>query len=565
MASDTSKARRKRGIARVWDRRLLPAAALSLALCFLLLFYAPLEIYCNNYGEFWFSFSLLLKTMLPVFLIAFLLLTALSALVLRLGTKAYTVFLALFSAALLSVYVQGTFFVGRLPPLDGNPVDWSLYAGQRVVSCVILALCLAAVFLALRLLGRRRWESALCWLGGGLTLMLAVTLAVVCITTGAYKTRTYELSIDDQMALSDDKNYIILMVDAVDAEVFSGLLADHPEYETGVLRDFTRYTNVLSGYHITQYSIPMFLSGEWYERAEPYEEYFSRAFRDSAFLRELRRQKYALDFYTDTVPYDFYPELSNVYESTGELTDPLGLVKKELRLVGFRYAPYGLKPIFRFDALDFDSLRSREHLPYIPVTANIDFDESMDTRPAELSGTKRFKFIHLDGAHNGSFNQVLRDGKIVLEERFSSAADKTAVCLFLLEKYSAILREQGVYDDTVLVVMSDHGQHTPGDSLEDETWMLRRADPVFLVKGFGEHHERMAEDSRPISYIELSGAFRKLLDGSGGGELFEARPADSVRRYFTTDTYNWDVLHEYEQCGSPSDIGSFTATGRVFS
>ncbi len=564
MACEASKVNRKKSRC-FRNNRLFPAAVLSLVSCFLLLFYAPLEIYCNNYGEFWFSFVLLLKLMLPVFLIAFLALTAVSALILRINTKAYTVYLVLFATIFLSVYIQGTFFVGKLPALDGNPVDWSLYSGQYVVSFAVILLCLAVVLLSLHFLRQSKWERALCWLGGGMTLMLTLTLATLCLTTGAYKTRTYELTTDDLMELSEDENYIILMVDAVDTEVFSRLLAEHPEYETGVLKDFIRYSNVLSGYHITQYSIPMFLSGKWYERTEPYEEYFSSAFRDSVFLRELQRQAYTLDFYTDTVPYDFYPALSNVYESAQVLTNPVGLLKKELRLVGFRYAPFILKPYFRFDALDFDSLRSRDHLPYIPTTANIDFDEAMSTRPILFSEGKRFKFIHLDGAHNGSFNQKLEDGEIVLEEGFSSASDKTEVCMFLLQKFTALLKEQGIYDSSVIVMMSDHGQQPLEDTLDGDAWMLRRADPVFLVKGFGEQHNKMIEDSRPISYIELSEAFLQLLGGSSGADLFAPRPGDFVRRYFTTDTYNWDILHEYEQSGSPSDISSFTATGMVFS
>ena len=565
MATETSKAKGRAGGVRIWDRRLLPAAALSLASSFLLLFYAPLEIYCNNSGEFWFSLAQLTRVMLPAFLIAFLLLTALSALILRLGARAYTVFLVLFSTAFFSVYIQGTFFAGDLPPLDGNVVDWSRYAGQRVVSFVIIALCLAAVLLALRFLGREKWGIALCWVGGGMTLMLAVTLATVCLTTGAYKVRYYELSTDDEMLLSQDKNFIILMMDAVDAEVFSRVLADHPEYGSGVLRDFTCYENVLTGYPATRYSVPMFLSGEWYEGTESNKEYFSRCFRESPFLLELERQGYALNFYSDAVPYDFYPQLSNMYPISDELEDTVGLVKKELRLVGFRYAPFSLKPRFRFDALDFNTLRSKEHLPYIPTTANLDFDDALDSRPIERSESRRFKFIHLDGAH-GPFDTTVENGKLVRlpdGQVFTDGYEETEACLFLLEKYTALLREQGLYDNSVIVVMSDHGQHTVEDGSTGEVWLLKRADPIFLVKGFGERHANMAVSDMPISFIELSGAFRKLLDGAEGDALFDPRPADTVRRYFTVYDGNLEDLTEYAQVGSPSDISTFTAVGRI--
>ncbi len=547
------------------DRRLLPAASLSLALCFLLLLYAPLEIYCNNYSEFWFSFALLFKTLLPFFLGAFLLLTAFSALVLRLGKKLYEWYLPAFAAAFLSTYVQGTFFAGNLPALDGNTVDWSKYAGQRTVTIVIWIVCLAAVILAWRLLGTKRWETVLNWGGCGMTLMLLLTLSVLCVTTGALQNRHIDLTTDNQMEFSRGKNYTILMMDAMDEDVLSHVLADHPEYETGVLKDFTHYDNALSGYSLTTFSLPSFLSGTWYEFEQPYKEWLSDSFRESRFLRGLQEQGYQLSFYSTNVPFDYYPELKNLYVAGDELNSRVKMEKLQLRLVGFRYAPFDLKPIFRFDTLDFDDTRSYAHMPYVFWHANARFNEAMDWLPATLQDENSFKFIHLDGAHV-PFDTKIENGEIVSDSGSVDGYRETEVCLFLLEKYVGILKDLGIYDDTVIVMMSDHGQEPLAGLKEGENPLLRRADPVFLVKGFDDHRDRMLSLDTPISFIELPDAFLKLLDGASGSELFAPREDNYVRRFLLGDTdYSYEFLWEYEQSGPASDPDSLKATGRTFS
>ena len=552
------------------DQRLLPSAALSLAVCFMLLLYAPLEIYCNNHTEFWFSILILLKTLLPFFVGAFVLLTAISALVLHVADKLifeklYSWYLLLFALAFLSTYIQGTFFAGKLPALDGNTVDWSLYSDQRFVSLAIWVVCFAVVLLASRLLGAKRWRSVLCWGGCGMTLMLLMTLTVLCMTTGALRNRTIDLTTDNQMVFSSGQNYSILMMDSIDEDVFSHVLDDNPDYETGVLKDFTHYDNALSAYSLTMYSVPSFLSGEWYECQMPYDQWFSECFRNARFFRELKNRGFQINLYAPNVPYDYYSELSNHYNLNDELTSKVKMEKLQLRMVGFRYAPYDLKPIFRFDTLDFTDIRSYEHMPYDFWNANTLFEKAMNTIPATLQAENSFKFIQLDGAHV-PFNQRLENGKIVLGEGQENAYSETEVCLYLLDKYIGILKDLGIYDQTVIVLMSDHGQEPLGGLGEGENPLLYRADPVFLVKGINEQHDKLISLDMPISFIELPRAFLNLLDGKSGTELFEPREDNYIRRFLPADLGNrLDYFWEYEQCGPASDPNNLKATGRIFS
>lgn len=55
-------------------KKILPGIILAAACCFMVLFYAPLELYFNNKNEFWFDFY----TMIPVLLTMFLVTAVLS-------------------------------------------------------------------------------------------------------------------------------------------------------------------------------------------------------------------------------------------------------------------------------------------------------------------------------------------------------------------------------------------------------------------------------------------------------------------------------------------------------
>lgn len=83
--------------------------------------------------------------------------------------------------------------------------------------------------------------------------------------------------------MSTDTNFIIFLLDAVDEECFWQVWQEHPEYEDA-MNDFTFYNNAMSGYAYTEHSLPLILSGEWFENKEPFIDYRNRIFKSSPFL-----------------------------------------------------------------------------------------------------------------------------------------------------------------------------------------------------------------------------------------------------------------------------------------
>ena len=50
-------------------KQLLPGIVVAVAISFLVLLYAPVDLYCSNISEFWFDFGILIRASLGLFLI----------------------------------------------------------------------------------------------------------------------------------------------------------------------------------------------------------------------------------------------------------------------------------------------------------------------------------------------------------------------------------------------------------------------------------------------------------------------------------------------------------------
>ena len=84
------------------------------------------------------------------------------------------------------------------------------------------------------------------------TYCLLYTSAVsVVFTSGALKEKVhYQYGADEQFVMSEDQNFVILLLDTVDSRTITELLDEHPEYSE-VFRDFTYFENTVGAYSCT--------------------------------------------------------------------------------------------------------------------------------------------------------------------------------------------------------------------------------------------------------------------------------------------------------------------------
>lgn len=554
----------KKEMERKWSRfrlkeRLLPGLVLTLALSFLLGLYAPLELYFTNITEFQFDFWALFPQLLGLFGIFLAVGLVGFGLCYLIHDRLYDLALLLGGIGYVIAYVHGMFLVGNLPPLDGTTFQWSDYRMEMLISVIVCAV-IAVVFLVLtRLLHMKKMRKVIAGLSLFFTAILAVTMITVGITNDGFQkkplmavTKNYEFQ------MSSDTNMVIFLMDAFDSKAFRQLMdGEDPEY-ADTLEDFTYYPNTVGAYSFTEHSIPYILTGQWFENKEPFSDYTARAMAASPLLNKLKSENYRIGMYEEDLrcTEDQAAEFENVEKTTLRFTGFSAIAKEELKLVWFKYAPYPLKQLVHVDMSRFSTIVEPNSNSELYHYFNWDFyPDAKDAKITTVSD-KVFKFIHIEGAHVPL--RYDKDVNIIGSDN-GSYDQSIQASMTILKQYLDDLKEAGVYDNTAIVVMADHGYWTYWDDK-----LLGRSNPMLAVKGVGERHE-MSLSEAPISYEDLQECFSRLLDGKSSDQVFDAKEGDQrVRRYLSYNYLEEGHIVEYEQSGYATDLSTMVPTGRVF-
>ena len=543
----------------------MPGIFISLAISFLLFLYAPVDLYCANVSEFWFDFSTLLITALGMFAACFAVLMVLYLIAMLIHPYVYRIALAGGLTLFICTYIQGNFMIDKLPALDGTSIWWEKYDILRKDTLILWGIVLAVVVLAAIFLRKERFENVAMFISGCMTLMLLVTACSTALTNGALIPKVHlHISEENEFNMSSDENFVIFVLDTADSREFTSLLEDHPEYRD-IFADFTYYENMMGNYSCTMNAVAYILSGEWFENQEPLADYLNDVYLNSPLWEELWSRGYQIDLYEDDIRAQddsVADNFGNVYHTTVRPNSYLELAKEELKLVGFRYAPYDLKRYCETREIYFDALQVSEP---DGTTAGIFTEDNMAFKEALLENgvvmdqeQKNFKFIHLEGAHapfiyGGDMEYV--PGGDYRQNMEASIA--------LTAKYIDAIKESGAYDNTAIIVMADHGYNGQGDETDRDVWMGPA--PMFLVKGMREQHDTMQISEAPVSYVDLWDAYMRLMDGKQSDAIFDWKEGDTrERRYLRYSFSETDHLVEYIQKGHAQDLDGMELTGREF-
>ena len=543
----------------------IPGLFVSAAISFLLFLYAPVDLYCANTAEFWFDFSTLLLTALGMFAVSFAALAIGYLIALLLHPVVYRIALAGGLALFVCTYIQGNFLIDKLPPLDGTSIWWGKYDILRKDTLILWGVVLAVVIVGMCLFRGRKFINAVMFVSGCMTLMLLVTVCSTILTSGVLHSKLHlHVSAEEEFEMSEDENFVILVLDTADSREFTSLLEEHPEYRE-IFADFTYFENTTGTYTSTLNAIPFILSGEWYENKGSFQEYLDRVYREAPLWEKLRSRGYRINLYEDDIraqDESIVDNFDNIYFTKVSPSSYLELARQELKLVGFRYAPYDLKRYCEIKEVYFNELRVShpQGSDSKAFTAdNIVFKDDLAAQGVTMNQTgKCFKFIHLNGAH-APFVYDKDVNYIGVEQGSYRQSMEASVTLAAV--YIRALKESGAYDNTSLIVMADHGYNGMGEKEED---FLRQA-ALLLIKGRGEHHDTMQISEAPISYEDLQTAYGRLLDGAQSNSVFDWKEGDvRERRFLEYTPGDEEHMVEYLQKGHAQDLSTMIPTGRVY-
>ena len=384
--------------------------------------------------------------------------------------------------------------------------------------------------------------------------MMGVSLLVNCFLTGGYHRNKVIVHSDRGLLdmAAQQQNLVVFLMDAVDGETFQKVMQAHPEYEA-VFKDFTYFSNVTSGYPYTSRSIPFILSGDWYENDEPYEAYCRKAFEESPLFLELNRRGYRMGMYDPE--FSFITSLDGKFEnisSKSSLVYPFRFVQMQLRMAGYRYFPFDLKKICYMtpDEIYLASVKSNGKDRYYSMD-NMEFLERLQKKEVVYSDTSCFRYIYVRGAHEPFIYQA--QSEYINDNSYESSVE---LCVTIADTYLQKLKDAGVYDNTAIIILADHGY-------ADDNASFGRQNPFLLIKGVGEKHAFAVSDI-PVSHADLQAVYSNLLDGQESGKAFPETDYAQGRRFLFFEYEDEEHMTEYRITGHASDETKITATGKEY-
>ena len=539
----------------------IPALCLSLAGSFLLTLYGPLELLFTNLEEFHFGFDMLFPLLLLLFVASMIAAMAGFAVCRLIYARLYDLALCAAMTAFICTYFQGMFMAGNLPPLDGSPIRWYLYHRQYAQSMLLWLIVGIAVSLGVRFLHMERMRKIFTWLSLFFTSVLLVTLVTVGIQNNGFAPKPgIAVTKQQEFTMSTQENLVIFVIDAADSRTFSGMLEEDPSYGE-MLKDFTYYPNTVSAYPFTKHAIPQMLHGQWFENQEDFLTFSSAAMDASPLLQTLSEGNWRMGMYEEELTGFYRSEGLRRFENVSFVKQQFAsrrrVLENEIKLVWFKYAPWPLKRLTRVEMNRFNQLLKLPEDVSLFHANNLDFYTDLKNTPVETVSEPCFRFIHIEGAHV----PFRYDENVNLIDESEGSYPRNMSCaMTIVRDYLDKLKEAGVYDNTAIVLLADHGY-----GYEREIPIVGRGNPVLAVKGRGEQHPAMARSEAPISYEDLQEAYQRLLQGKASGEVFDAKEGQNRPRRILLYPYMKEhVMAEFMQTGHAFDIETMIPTGREF-
>lgn len=493
--------------------------------------YAPLEMYLMNIDEFWFGFSDIMPTVSAVFLIGGIVLCIPGIFIKKRVLNNYIAFI--FGCA-LTVYIQGNFLNLDVGVLNGASIDWSQYRDNFVRN---LALCILFIIIPVVCVNLKieLTKKVMAYAAALMTMMQMVSLVVTFLTVGMPHINKQDDDNNVQMYvssknlfnLSEDENVVVLLCDMFDDRYFDKILPAHPELREE-LSGFTQFTNSTGNYSTTHYSVGTLMVGSYFHNDVPFADQLNRAYSDVKMFQALKENGYRLDIYTkpDYTPSDMWQkeDISNYIEGKEEIGNYPLFVKYLYQMVMCRYMPDILKPYIWMDGTEFSTLKAMDNeCPSYDSESNMFFYNALKENGIETQvGEKAFKFIHFNGAH---YPWRLNENIEEVEESETSELENAWGAFQIALEYIDGMKEKGVYDNSAIIIMADHGLYGNGTL----------TNPVLLVKPRGATGE-LAFSEAPVSHHDFQPSILYLAglndDQRYGKSFFDIGENEERQRLF---------------------------------
>lgn len=504
------------------------------------------------------------------------------------------------------LWAESTLFIGHFGFLAGGDLDWDGNRHLLYLEGGLAILLVAALFRLRGFMARR----------AGL-IMLVLSLSAAANLIGPLQTelkRTkqgvkHTFTEEGIFELSPERNVLVFILDTFQSDVFAEIVAGNPRWRE-VLDGFTYFPDATSAFPKTYASVPNILTGQAFDNSRPFPTFLREAYLGDSAPRVLKRNGWDVRYHSFTwQPYFAHPEVADNLAGLDSGERARWMRQKEFtqleNLLLFRLAPFAAKPwvfndnrfrlrekpapestdVGRYTLADSQRVYSAdnelEDLKFLDQM--LAFLDTGSPRPA-------FRVYHLEGAH-APF-QLDPDLRCVGWQDFARGPfrDQSTAMLKLMELVIQRLRELGTYDNSLILVMGDHGN---GELMKLDIRpealaalggrsgtapcadprlreVVRGGIPLLLAKA-PDSHGPLRISEAPVELGDVPATIFQVLGlhaQTPGRSLFSpAADPDRIRlhRYYRFAGWGHDFIvpmTEYRIEGFSWDPGSWSATGR---
>lgn len=160
---------------------------LSFAMAFMLLIFAPLELYFTNVTEWWYDIYFLLPVMGLLFCVALILSMFLLLVVDYFSNRIYRGVVVFYLIAYVCLYVQGNFLASTLPLMDGRIINWEEYSAERWKNFFLIIIVSIGMVTIFKSVSYEKFEMILKTTCLFITGVLTVTIVVLSLTVNGWQ------------------------------------------------------------------------------------------------------------------------------------------------------------------------------------------------------------------------------------------------------------------------------------------------------------------------------------------------------------------------------------------
>ena len=488
--------------------------------------FTALAIYSGNSAEFSMSLLNLLQFYLPYFLVVVGISGAVGAMLSGAALQRYHAVLAGIGVL---VWLQGNILVWDYGVLDGRSINWLSDAWRGVLDLTLWVAVLGIAAFAYKRYGRLLLTAAV------VTVAIQLVNAAVILGgpfdpgAGRVNAEKSDAGRSAMARFSTQQNVLHIVMDGFQTDIFEALVSD-PAHQVAAadLRGFTLFRNNVGLYPYTQLTIPAMLSGREYRNHVPVTDFIASAMSGETILAAAYNEGFEVDVATQISLLNSYTQAPHTHAyataSNAHVTRVDYIRNDAARLLDlalFRSVPHFAKALVHRDELwVFQALTHSDAYLHMKYFSDLRFLEELADSMTVDRDVPVYKLLHVMLSHQPTVGSATCEYDGRHDTNRQTVTHQARCGLWRVVDVLRRMQALGIYDDSLIVLMADHGAWVP---LEDpdsfagsdvDPLIAAMSLPVLAIKPPQANHDFMVS-AAPTAITDLPATVAELLGLSG--------------------------------------------------